>query len=148
ALSLLEGKDKSAIPALIALLKQRGDDADSAESALQSVAGEQAPPAPGDDTAASRAGYHKGWAKGWDDHKEKIDLAKLDLTASGRGYLLVATLSVTKGTVGSVMQLAPSGRERWKIENLRYPVWASITRYDRVLISEYYGNKISERDFK
>src|SRR5262249_23665636 len=32
--------------------------------------------------------------------------------------------------------------------NLRYPVSATISRSDRVLICEYYGNRVSERDFK
>jgi hypothetical protein len=37
---------------------------------------------------------------------------------------------------------------RWKIDNLNYPVDAQILPGDHVLITEYQGRKVTERDFK
>src|SRR5262249_25573359 len=40
------------------------------------------------------------------------------------------------------------GKVRWTITGLSYPVFAAMTRRDRVLICEYNGNRVTERDLK
>jgi hypothetical protein len=148
ALALLEAKDKEAIPALIALLAATSsEDASAAEEALNAVAGDKAPPSPEDDTAAAREKYRKAWDGWWKDAGDKLDLAKVDLGSVGRGFTLLTLLDNT-GNTGRVQQWDSSGKVRWTLSGLRYPVHASMTRRDRVLICEYYGNRVTERDLK
>src|SRR5262249_36488211 len=74
-----------------------------------------------------------------------VDLAKVEFgDSAGRAYTLMALLDNT-GTTGKVTELDASGKTRWSITGLRYPVFAVKTRRDRVVIGEYYGNKVSER---
>lgn len=150
ALALLEARDKAAVPALIALLTAKSaDDATAAESALYALAGEKAPQAPDGDGARAREAYRRGWEAWWKDQEDKLDLAKLDLGAVGRGYTLVATMTTpARTTSGAVMELDARGKARWKIENLNHPVHAAMAGRDRVLICEYYGNRVTERDLK
>lgn len=149
ALALLEARDRAALPALIALLTApSADDASVAENALLAVAGERAPASREQDTPAAREQQRRVWQQWWDRHGPTIDLAKVDLDAVGKGFTLVATMSTVKTTTGSVMELDSAGKVRWRIDNLSYPVYASRYRRDRVLICEYYGNRVSERDLK
>jgi len=148
ALLLLEMKDKAAVPTLISLISEvNTDDLGTVEDALVSLAGDKAPPSPDDDNEKTRVVYKKAWEKWYDDSGKKLDLAKIDLSGIGRGYTVICTLDSNYST-GKVFELNSSGKERWKISNLRYPVCASVSRSDRVLICEYYGNKVTERDFK
>lgn len=155
ALALLEARDKEAIPALIALLGvSSSEDAGMAEDALRTVAGDKAPGDEEGDTEASRERYRKAWAGWWKDNESKTDLTKIDLNAAGQGVVLVGVLGtavIGKGAVtsnGAILALDNAGRTKWKISGVYYPSHASMSRRDRVLICESYGNKITERDTK
>lgn len=150
ALALLESKDKEAVPALIALLARApSDDVYAAEDALATLAGEQAPPPAAGDGPQARARYAKAWADWWKENEAKVDLKKIDLATASRNLTLVVALDGVKGRLmGSVRELDAGGKERWKISDLRYPVHATMVRNDRVLICEYQGNRVTERDLK
>jgi hypothetical protein len=147
ALSLLMARDKEAVPALIALLDAGGNDAAAAEEALMAVAGDRSPATPLGDGPGAREKYRKDWEAWWKESAEKIDLAKVDLTTPGRGYTLLAVLGANVNN-GKVQELDAAGKVRWTIPNLRYPIHASMARRDRVLVCEYYGNRVTERDLK
>jgi HEAT repeat protein len=147
ALALLEARDKEAIPVLIAQITEANEDLASVEEALNAVAGGKSPDPPAKYDDESREKYRKSWETWWKDSSATIDLAKLNLDGYdpvGRGFTLMALLDTT-GTNGKVVETDASGRTRWTIGNLRYPIFATKTRRDRVVIGEYYGNKISER---
>jgi hypothetical protein len=129
-----------------------GDDLAAVEDALLALAGEKAPERPEIDTPKAREIYHRQWASWWADNADKIDLTKLDLAAATRGYTLVTMLGTTAkgvgGVTGTVMEMDAAGKVRWKIDNVTYPVHASMPRRDRVLVCEYNVNRVTERDLK
>jgi HEAT repeat protein len=149
AMALLEAKDRDAVPALIALLsgKSRGDAA-AAEDVLVSIAGDSAPSSEGD-TPNARLRYRKAWEGWWNENKEKIDLAKIDYSPVGHGLTVVGVLAPRKGlgAGNKVLVLDANMKLRWEVD-ASYPVYACLTRRDRVLICEYNLNRIVERDSK
>jgi hypothetical protein len=147
ALALLDARRPEALPALIDLVRDLPvGDAWQAEDALRRVAGEQAPPLVVDrDTPAAKV--HAAWRAWWQKLGKETDLAKLDLAQRLHGYTLVAQMDL-RGTTGCVQELGPDRSVRWEITGLRYPVDAQVVRPDRVLIAEYLGRRVSERDFK
>src|SRR5205823_10657396 len=52
------------------------------------------------------------------------------------------------GLPGRVYEVGPDGRTRWEISDLNYPVDAQVVGGDRVLITEYRGRQVTERNFK
>ena len=152
AVALLMAREKDAVPVLLELLKAKNsDDADAAEDALSTLAGDAAPAAPDTDSPAARNRYAKSWENWWKEKGEKIDLAKADLTAGGRYTLVTVTTNNDfgrgrGGSNGSVMELDNNGKVRWEITDLMYPVHVSKHRRDRVMICEYQLNRVTERD--
>jgi HEAT repeat protein len=147
ALTLLQAHDKEAVPALISLLDAKSsEDAGAAEDILTVLAGEKAPSQPNDDSPTARERYRKQWENWWKEAEGRIDLAKLDLTGTGQGYTLIGV--VAPPNVGKLQELDYTGKVRWTINNLNYPVHACKIRRDRVLICEYLNNHVTERDLK
>jgi outer membrane protein assembly factor BamB len=62
------------------------------------------------------------------------------------GFTLVAQLS--RGRNGTVMELGRDGKPRWQIDGLNYPMDARMVASDRVLIAEYSGGQVTERNTK
>jgi hypothetical protein len=151
AVALLMAREKSAVPTLLELLKAKSsDDADAAEDALALLAGEDAP-TPENDSRPAHDRHVKNWENWWKEKGEKIDLAKLDLTGTGRATLVALLSNNMVGgrgrfSNGSVMELDNNGKVRWEIKDLMYPVHVSKHRRDRVLICEYQRNRVTERD--
>ncbi len=148
AVTLVEAGDKTAMPELLNLFAQTtGEDYAVIEDVLLAIAGEKAPEMPSIDTPKSRELYHRQWVNWWKEQGENIALEKIDFAAAYRGYTLLTTLG-TRGNLGSVMELDPKGKTRWKIDNLNYPIHVSLVRRDRVLICEYTMNRVIECDLK
>jgi HEAT repeat protein len=146
ALVLMEAKDKDAVGALIdALADLTSDESLPALEALLMLAGEKAPAdAPGAD-AASRRKSRDAWATWWKSNAAGIDLSKLRSSERFLGYTLL--VEVDNQGHGKVRELDRSGNQRWVIEALQYPVDAWVIGGNRVLIAEYSGQRVSERDF-
>src|SRR5262249_18636048 len=51
-------------------------------------------------------------------------------------------------TRNRVYEIGRDGKERWAIDNVLFPVDAWVLPGNRVLIAEYNGRRVSERDFK
>jgi hypothetical protein len=147
ALALLDARRPEALPALIDLVRDLpAGDAWQAEDALRRVAGEQCPRLVVDrETPAEKV--HAAWRAWWQKQGKATDLAKLDLAQRLHGYTLVSQMDL-RGTTGCVQELGPDRAVRWEITGLRYPVDAQVVRPGRVLIAEYLGRRVSERDFK
>src|SRR5262249_37858486 len=100
---------------------------------------------------AGRKACHEAWA-GWLKKNPNIDLAKLSQPTAMLGY----TLIVQQGNrfvggrqpTGEVMEIDREKKTKWKVNVPTYPVDAQIIGRDRVLIAEYQGARITERDFK
>jgi hypothetical protein len=141
ALALLGARDKEAVPALINLLGELPRDRRYAvEDALYRVAGDKAPPADGDARKQQEA-----WRAWWKAEADKLDLAKLDLGGRAAG-LTVLTQYMGSVTQGRVTAVDAAGTVRWQIPDLRYAVDVQVLGPDRVLVTEYSGRTVSERD--
>jgi outer membrane protein assembly factor BamB len=152
ALALAQEQDTTALPVLIAMLDQIAPDkAWQAEDALLRIAVAETPKV----YLGSRdkpAEVRKAWEKWWQTNKDKPDsfnLARLSEDAPLLGYTLITQMGLNGGLNGEVMELDTDGTTvRWKITGVRYPVQAKVIRPDRVLITEYFDRKVTERDFK
>ncbi len=148
ALALLDAHDKAAIPTLIDLLSETPRQRSGpVEDVLRLVAGDQAPSvSPGDDEA-SRRKCRDAWLGWWKDHGAGIDLATIDLSHRRLGYTLVTEMDL-RGTTCNLIEYDAGGKERWRIAGLRYVVDAQVVGADRVLVAEYIGRAVSERNLK
>ena len=149
AQALFDVHDKEAVPTLIALLVDLPrDQAWRAEDVLCVMAGEKAPNGSlGNDDNARRE-YRKSWEQWWKENGEGLDLAKLEQRQRQQGFTLICQLDGKAGSIGRVQELDAEGKVRWQIENLRYPVDAQMIGDDHVLISEYSGRQVTERNLK
>jgi hypothetical protein len=147
ALALFDGRCREAVPELIDLLPRLpAEEVWRVEEALRQAAGDKAPTVTLDrDTPAKKV--RDAWSGWWAKNSAALDLGKIDLTPRLLGYTLLARLDPT-GTTGRVLEVGPDKRVRWEIDGLRYPVDAEVTGPNRVLIAEFQGGRVSERDFK
>jgi hypothetical protein len=151
ALALFDAHEKDAIPVLVALLADLPpEQAWRAEDALYLAAGDKAPNGSAGSNDAGRRDYRRQWEQWWKDNGKDLDLAKLEQKQRHRGFTLVTLMDLQgKGAgTGRVQELDAEGKVRWQIEGLRYPVDAQMIGEDRVLISEYTGRQVTERNLK
>jgi HEAT repeat protein len=148
ALALVAARDKEAVPVLIDTLADLSrEQSEPAQEALFLLAGDKAPEVmPGDDEA-SRKKYRAAWAAWWQANSATVDLAKLNSTGGLLGYTLVVEVD-QNGQTGHVLELGRDGKPRWKIEGLIYPIDARMISDNRVLIVEFQGRRVTERDLK
>jgi hypothetical protein len=148
ALALAMARDKEAIPVLIEALKEVAHEvSEPARDALYQIAGEKAPDvAPGDD-AASRKRYSEAWAAWWEANKDSADLGKLTSSPGFLGYTLLTQVN-PNNRIGGVCELGRDNKPRWQIGNLNYPLDARMVGNNRVLVCEYDGLRVTERDLK
>jgi HEAT repeat protein len=149
AQGLLCAKDKEAVPVLLALL---GDGpmtvAAQAEDLLRQVGGEKGPLVSINEAGAdARKKGHEAWTSWWRDHGDKLTLAG---PLRDRPYLnitLVAELSGGKrGNNHRVWEFGPDGKVRWEMNEPFNPIDAQILPGNRLLVAEYNGQKVTERD--
>ncbi len=147
ALALFERRHREALPALIDLLAELpAHEVWRAEEALRLAAGDRGPDVlAGPDTPAKKV--RDAWAAWWAKHGPATDLAKLDLTPRLLGHTLITQMDPRSGS-GRVFELGPDRQVKWEFADVRYPVDAQVTGHNRVLVAEYLGRRVSERDFK
>jgi hypothetical protein len=153
AMGFLQHRDPDAVPALIDLLGVLDrDQAYRIEDALAQVAGDKSPSVPLGTDEAGRNKCRDAWKKWWDDDGKKIDLAKIDLGHRQLGYTLVIGMEINKGKGkginGKVQEIGQDGKVRWEITGLKYAIDARVIGHDRVLIVEYSGRSVTERNFQ
>ncbi|HKB40915.1 MAG TPA: PQQ-binding-like beta-propeller repeat protein, partial [Gemmataceae bacterium] len=85
------------------------------------------------------------WSAWYREHGAKADLTPAVLPAPAGGALVV--LLNPRNQEGSVAQLRPDETSIWQIEGLEYPLYAEEIAGKRVLIAEYEGERITERNF-
>lgn len=163
ALALAPRKEKEAVPVLIDLLADLGpEQLWPAQDLLYRLAGEQAPSVPLGSDATTRSAARDAWQKWYTDHRDKIDLAKLERPDEYLGFTVLvqqtfrAVVMPAPGPIvggkfrapGEVMELRPDKQVRWKFDLQTQPVDARVVGENRVLVAEYMGMCVTERDFK
>jgi hypothetical protein len=145
AVALAAVQERAAVPVLIDLLAVLpADQSEPALTALNQLAGDQAPTlSPGADAAARRK-CRDAWAAWWKANEAKADLAKLTAGERFLGY----TLIIQGANAGRVTEVDRAGKVRWEVTGLNYPVDAWVLPGNRVLVAEYSGNRVTERDLK
>jgi hypothetical protein len=151
-LALVDRKDNAAIEHMIPLLAEvPREQLWRLEQVLMTLAGEDAPVVGPGDTAVEREQYRAAWEKWWKQEKGSIDLAKADLSGRMQGLTLITSLDVRAGPAGMngrVYEVGRDGKVRWEITGLNYPLEAQVVGTDRVLVTEYRGQRVTERNFK
>lgn len=148
ALALVDSRDRAGLSPLIDLLTELpAADTWRAEEILFQLAGDQAPRLTTARTDAERRKNRDAWAVWYRDHGAKLDLAQLDPAARALGLTLVVQMD-NGGINGQVLEVGRDGKPRWQIKNLRYPLDAQLLPGNRVLVAEYQGNCVTERDLQ
>jgi HEAT repeat protein/outer membrane protein assembly factor BamB len=143
ALALVLVGEREAVPVLIDLLPVvREDQIGQVEDALHQLAGESAPETPWGTDEAERKKSRDAWAAWWKENSARVDLTRLS-SRPWYGYTLLCDSSRNR-----VYEIDRNGKERWAIENVPFPVDAWVVNGNRVLIAEYSGRQVSERDFQ
>jgi hypothetical protein len=93
--------------------------------------------------SVTRKKCRDAWQSWWRTHSAKVDLARLAVPPKLLGNTLLVLLDENR-----VLELDAQNRMRWEITNLSFPLDAQLLGEDRVLIAEYYGNRVTERDLK
>ena len=147
AVALASAREKEALPVLIDLLGELpAEQTWPAVDCLHLAAGDKAPTVEQGTDAAGKKKYRDAWAAWWKENGAALDLARLDTKPRLLGYTLV--VQYNNGGNGRVMELGRDGKPRWTIDKLQGPVDAWVLGENRVLIAEYNGSRVSERDFK
>ncbi|MBY0521980.1 MAG: PQQ-binding-like beta-propeller repeat protein [Gemmataceae bacterium] len=147
AVGLAEHKNKESIPVLVDLLTSLpAEHVWRAEDVLCRLAGEQTPNVSVGNDAASRKKCRDAWAEWWSKNEGTADMARITDPQRELGYTLIVQINPQNGQ-GQVVELGKDAKPRWQINNLAYPVDAQVLRNDRVLIAEYNGQRVTERDF-
>jgi HEAT repeat protein len=142
---LVGAGDREAVPALIELVAVLPREQSwQAQEILARIAGEGAPESPGTDDDAGRRKARDAWAAWWKANAGRTDLARLNAGQVTLGYTVVCL--VEDNGMGRVAELGRDGKVRWQIEGLQYPVDAWVVAGNRVLVGEYNGMKVTERD--
>jgi hypothetical protein len=157
ALALLPLKERQALPVLVDSLGHLNpEQLWRAEEILVRLAGERAPAVSLGTTDAARQACRAAWQAWFDREGKTINLAKLDEAQTMLGYTLIVQqnnnrVALQRRNMGEVMEVDAAKKPRWKFDIATYPVEAQIVRVDgaeRVLVAEFNGGRVSERDFK
>ncbi len=147
ALAMAEARVKEAVPVLIALLAELPQEQGwQAEEVLLRLAAEKAPATALGSDVASRRKCRDAWAAWWQENEARVDLAQL----ANRERLLGYTLLVTTDNQGAgvVQELGPDRKPRWSVPGLQFVIDAQVLPGNRVLLAEYNGNRVTERNLK
>ena len=143
ALNLFALHQKEAVAALIDSMDQpHGGDVAMAEDALFRIAGDKSPRLV-EDTFASRRKYRDEWRAWWKEASAKTDLAAIDAATRPKGFTLVVMLDDNE-----ILSLDADKKVRWKFSGVEMPLDIEALPGDRVLLAEYKGNRVTERDSK
>jgi HEAT repeat protein len=147
ALALADLRDKEVIPELIDLLAELSEDQEwQAEDFLRRFAGDMAPADGSGADSRSRRKMRETWAAWWREHGSQMDFSALDRAPRLMGYTVMS--EYTDGRNGRVVEIGPDGRIRWKVEHIPWPLDAQVLPGQRLLLSEFYDNRVAERNFK
>jgi hypothetical protein len=146
ALGLLRSSERSAMPALIALLDEAPLNlAWRAEGVLERLYGERdLPDALGPDTP-SRRRARQAWDKWWRTVDGRVDFGRLTREDVDLGLNLIVEINAPTKAGGSIREATRDGKVRWEIGNVVRPIDARVLPNGHVLVAEHGGPRVSER---
>jgi HEAT repeat protein len=143
ALALVRGGERERVPVLIDLLAELPEElVGQAEDALHQLAGESAPEVSLGNTKEEKKKCRLAWLAWWKANSRRVDLVRLTVRP-WYGYTVLCDVSNNR-----VFEVDRNGKERWAINGIPFPVDAWVVGNKRVLIAEYNGQKVTERDFE
>ncbi len=146
ATALTTAGRKEAVPVLIDLIAVLPREQSwQAQEVLTRLAGDGAPE-PGVDDGPGRKKTLEAWLAWWKANADRVNLAQHSAQPQILGYTDIVLVEDTG--LGRVVELGRDGKVRWQIEGLQYPVDAWVLPGNRVLIGEYNGMRVTERDIK
>jgi len=160
ALASVPLKEREIVPVLVDLLNYLNpDQLWPVEEVLVRLAGDKTPNVSLGTNDPTRKKCHDAWQAWLDKEGKTINLAKLEEPQVMLGFTLIVHQNINRvmagglrrPQVGEVQEIDIAKKVRWKFDVPTFPVDAQIVKVDgtdRVLIAEYQGGKISERDFK
>jgi len=149
AMALVARKDRAAVPALIDILGELSpEQLWQAEELLRRLSGSQAPPTALGTDATSRRQCRDAWAAWWRTNSARVDMTVLDSAPRMLGYTLIVQFTQWGNNTGRVYEIGPDRKVRWHVDGLNLPIDAQIVGRNHVLVAEYYGSVVTERDFK
>ncbi len=142
-LALATAGDREAVRPLIELLGELpASETGLVEDLLYRLAGEKAPQAASGTGADLRKKVCAAWEKWYEASADRLEMAKLE-GEKPRGHTLVVLLDANR-----LVDLNAAKKVCWQIEGLKFPLDAQILPGKRVLIAEYGGDLVTERDYK
>jgi hypothetical protein len=150
-MAMMTLKDKEIVPVMIDLLGELSpNQLWPMEEALLRLAGDKAPQVSLGNTPEAKKACRDAWAKWYTANEANIDMAKLTAESVYLGYtMIVQHNNRVGGNVGEIFELDKDKNVRWKMTiPVGYPVDAQIVGANRVLVCEYQGGKVTERDLK
>ena len=143
ALALAMARENEGVPVLIDLLTVLpSEQVGQVEDALYQLAGDTAPEVALGEKADEKKKCRDAWATWWKVNASRVDLGRLT-SRPWYGYTLLCDCSNNR-----VFEIDRAGKQRWAIENVPFPVDAWVVPGNRVLIAEYNGRQVTERDLK
>jgi HEAT repeat protein len=146
ALALADVRESEAIPVLAALVGELpAEYATVAEDYLYRIARDTAPKEmpTGDDGRAKRATL---WATWWNENRDHVVLIdRLAIPSHERFHNYTLLIQPNNA---QVVEQGPDGKQRWAISGLANPWDAQVVSGDHVLIAEFNGNRVTERDLR
>ena len=117
-----------------------------AQDLLHQLAGDKGPTGITGEKSDERKKYRDQWLEWWKANSMSVDLAKLTTAPGYLGYTVI--VEVGNNSVGRVAEVGRDGKVRWSVGNLKYPVDAVVLPGERVLVTEWDGNRVAEWDFR
>jgi outer membrane protein assembly factor BamB len=139
---LILGRDKTALPALVALLEGPDESAWAAEDMLWRIAGDDGP-----NVMVSGAGpeakrqRRTAWDAWLSERTDRLDLAGVPQRPPHYGRTIVAQVNANR-----VWEVDRTGQRRWTAEVSGGPIEAQQLPGGRLLIAQNVDNKVTERD--
>ncbi len=144
ATALVHAGDRQAMPVLIDTLPELAQtQAWQTEDILVRLAAGKGPGVALGTDEAGRKLARDAWQKWWTANGAGTDLALLQQTPRLLGYTTIVLLDL-----GRVLEVDGGDNVRWQIDNLEFPLDVQVLPGDRVLIAEYHGGRVTERNFK
>ncbi len=147
ALALAGLCDRDAIPVLIASIGDlQPEQSAPAEEFLTHLAGDKTPAGVTGADEAARRKRRDAWAAWWKDSGSQVQLTMVSRNGP-RQYYFGYTLVALPGN-GQIMELGTDNKPRWQLKNLQNPMDVQVLPGNRVLVAEYSGGQVTERNLK
>jgi hypothetical protein len=146
ALALVLGRDKAAVPPLIeslvgSSLTQAWQIEDLLVRLTEGKSPAGAPTVSNDE--ASRKKARDAWLAWWQEHGKGVDLGVLGGKLRLLGYTTLVLLDQNR-----ILEVDGNDNIRWQIDNVQFPLDVQVLPGDKILVAEYHGNLVTERNFK